>query len=261
MSITKTLFFLSVYAIISTILTESVYMAKNTNKVKRSVKSGFDFSKLYFSKPTSVVLVTVYATILVLVLATFGFSKIITKSNQDTPIPSLPESEAFAFLPTDDIEIPALGDTTPEKETEKSDSEKDPSEPTTDAPSIPIQSTSPVVIEKEVKKEIAVTKTVEVPKEVVKTVEVPKEIVKEVVKEIPTSPDQNYFENYTAPGNIPYTEKTYKNYPDENETYTQETSTEQEDPIEPEPVEPEESTELENTSEEPISSEVNSEEE
>ena len=192
-------------------------MAKKSTvkNVKTSVKSGFDFSKFYFSKPTSVVLVTTYATILVLVLGTLGFSKIINPKNfEEQGVPSLPESEPFAFLPADNIEVPELGDVKEEKKPEEKQPEKAPEKESIKEP------TSEVATE--------VVRTVEVPKEtvkeVVKTVEVPKEVVKEVVKEVPVEtkkePEvkQTYFDNYSTPDPIPYTPETYENFPDVENT-------------------------------------------
>ena len=216
-------------------------MSKKATEIKRSVESGFNFSKLYFSKPTSVVLVTTYLTILALVLATLGFSKLIVKNNPDDSIPSLPDNETFAFLPADNIEIPTLGGT--EGQTENQ-TEKTPEQPkNNDAPteqakntetySAPATVVKPVIVEKEVER--TVEKTVEVPKEVVRTVK------REVVKEIPAT-NQNYFDNYSAPSDIPYTpERTYENFPDIEETPKE---APEEEPVSPEtpeeePVSPE----------------------
>lgn len=197
-------------------------MDKKVTKVKAGMKSGFDFSKFYFSKPTSVTLVTIYATILILVLSTLGLSKLITSSNQDTSVPTLPEAAPFTFLPADNTEVPMLGDTeesTPTEPTEEKPTEEKPAntasvnEADTSTASTP--ATRQIVVE--VPKEV--TKTVEVEKEVVKTVEVPKEVEKvvekEVVVEVEKERELNYFDNYSTPEGIPYTEDTYENFPDD----------------------------------------------
>lgn len=191
--------------------------------VKTSLKSGFNFSKFYFSKPASVVLVTTYATILLLVLSTLGFSKIISpKTTEEPGIPPLPNSEPFAFLPADNIEIPELGDVEePTKESAQKEPEKTPEKIATKEPVSNVITTVEAVRTVEVPKETVkeVVKTVEIPKEVIKTVEVEKEVVKEVQKEAPeeAGTEQTYFENYTAPDPIPYTPEIYENFPDIDE--------------------------------------------
>ncbi|MBQ9029213.1 hypothetical protein IJ114_00355 [Candidatus Saccharibacteria bacterium] len=204
-------------------------MAKKVTRVKREIESSFNFSKFYFSKPTSVALVTTYVTILVLVLSTLGLSKIITpKTDGDNEVPNLPET-TFAFLPADNIEIPELGDANaePKKETPTTNETNKPSMPESESvlysTSAPV--TTPVVVEvpKEVTRTIEkeVVKTVEVPKDVVKTVEVPKEVVKEV--EVSKEPEQTYLENYYAPDDSPIgPAPIYINYPDVEEPTAQE---------------------------------------
>lgn len=198
-------------------------MAKKVAQVKREIESGFNFSKFYFSKPTSVALVTTYVTILVLVLSTLGLSKIIaSKPDDDGKIPSLPETEAFAFLPADSIDVPELGDvkTEQQKEAPAKGEVKAEQSSTSQATtySTPAPAATPVVVE--VPKEV--TKTVE--KEVVKTVEVPKEVVREV--EVNKEPEQTYIENYYAPDNSPIgSTPIYINYPDIEEPTAQEEST------------------------------------
>ncbi|MBR3366053.1 hypothetical protein IKG48_02965 [Candidatus Saccharibacteria bacterium] len=186
-------------------------MAKKSTikNVKTSVKSGFDSSRFYFSKPTSVVLITTYVTILLLVLGTLGFSKIINPKNLgEQGVPSLPSSEPFAFLPADNIEVPELGDVEekPEEKIEAKEPEQAPEkefikEPVAEAVTATVQNV-------EIPKEIV--------REVVRTIEVPKEVVKEVPVETKKEPEQTYFENASAPEGIPYTppETTYENFPD-----------------------------------------------
>lgn len=197
-------------------------MAKKSTvkNVKTSMKSSFDFSKFYFSKPTSVVLVTSYATILLLVLGTLGFSKIINPKNiEEQGIPSLPDSEPFAFLPADNIEVPELGDV--EEEPAKT-AEQEPKAQLPEIPAVEPQETTEIVSNYTPVYTTPVVVEKEVVKEVVKTIEVPKEVVKEVVKEVPvetkkepeSSPEQTYFENYSAPDAIPYEPTVYENFPD-----------------------------------------------
>lgn len=215
-------------------------MIKNLRlkKLQRRLSSGLNFSKIYFKKPISIVLITSYATILILLLAILGFSKLINPVKSDDSIPSLPESETFAFLPADNLEVPVLGDTdTKEPSTEKTTSK----ETTKDTSKEPIKNTTspsntptPVVVEKEV------VKTVEVPKEVVKTVE--KKVVKEVIKETPVhieqenppQPEQVYYDNYDMPEGIPYTPpESPKNFPD-TEDSAEEVDNSSEEPESPE---------------------------
>ena len=193
--------------------------------VKTSVKSGFNFSKFYFSKPISVVLVTTYATILLLVLSTLGFSKIITpKATEEQGVPSLPNSEPFAFLPADNIEVPELGDIeeapeekSPEKEPEKTPEKIATEEPVSNAV-VSIQTAKTAETPKET------AKTVTAPKKTIKTVEPQKEPTKETLKEVTkeTGTEQIYFDNYYAPDPIPYIIETDENLPDAEEERTEE---------------------------------------
>ena len=176
-------------------------MAKkiNSKKVKRSIKSSLDFSKIYFSKSTSVVLITTYSVVLFLALSVLGFSSLIAHLSTSNEVPSLPEEEPFAFLPADNLEVPTLGDVEPEKEPKKSE-EKPQETPAEEVPKEqPVVASTPVAT-----------------REVVRTVvkEVPKEVVKVVQKEEPT---QEYYDNYPAPkagpiGDFP----VYENFPDED---------------------------------------------
>lgn len=194
-------------------------MAKkiNSKKVKQSVKSGLNFSKFYFSKSTSIILITTYSVVLFLALAVLGFSNLILPKSTSSEVPSLPEKEPFAFLPADNIEVPSLGDTESETAPEKQPAkeEKTSEESTISAPEAvttpAIAETSVTVVEKEVVKEVVK----EVPKEVVKVVE--KEVAKETPKEIPKEPEQTYYDNYTAPDLTPIGEFIeYENFPDED---------------------------------------------
>ncbi|MDO4889406.1 MAG: hypothetical protein Q4A25_01780 [Candidatus Saccharibacteria bacterium] len=208
-------------------------MAKkiNSKKVKRSIKSGLDFSKFYFSKSTSVVLITSYSIILLLALSVLGFSNLISAPSPDNGIPSLPEKEPFAFLPADNLEVPTLGEVDATKD--------EPKEPET--PEKPEETTPESIAEEPAPTEIATPAAAEtpmistpvrivekeVPKEVVKVVE--KEVVKEVVKEVPketpakNEPEQTYYDNYTAPEITPIGDfPEYKNFPDEIEEVSKE---------------------------------------
>ncbi|MBQ8992126.1 hypothetical protein IJ090_01680 [Candidatus Saccharibacteria bacterium] len=206
-------------------------MAKNLriNRIKRSIESGFDFSKIYFSKPTSVALVTIYATTIVLVLATLGFAKLLGPTNDDpniSNIPNLPDSEPFAFLPADNVEIPVLGDVAEDNASKEESSSAASEEPVAETPTTETAPTYnapvavPVVVEKEVIKEVPkeVVKTVE--KEVVKTVEVEKEVPVKIENETPPEPEQVRYENYYAPEiELPTPPEDiadqYQNFPDD----------------------------------------------
>ena len=217
-------------------------MAKkiDSKKVKRSVASGLNFSKFYFSKSTSIVLITSYSVILVLAFAVLGFSGLISAPSVDESVPKLPEKEPFAFLPADNPEVPVLGDVeTPSKETENtteapastesthSTEETIPAPKTIETPAV---AEAPAIAEPQVKiVEKAVVK--EVPKKVVKVVE--KEVVKEVIKETPAEkldenapkePEKTYYDNYAAPEIIaPVDEYSkYQNFPDKIEEVSKE---------------------------------------
>lgn len=204
-------------------------MAKKINpeKVKRSIKSSFDFSKFYFSKSTSVILITTYSTILFLSLATLGFSQLIDPVKSPSNIPTLPEKEPFAFLPADNLEVPALG----EVEKAPADEPLETAEKLENAVAVP----QPAIAEAPASAPVEIIKTVE--KEVIK--EVPKEVIKIVEKEVPVKtpetkpettaetkpetkpiePEQTYFDNYYAPEIVlPDDVPTYENFPDEEET-------------------------------------------
>lgn len=211
------LLFFSVRAIIITTITEKVFMAKKINpkKVKRSLKSGLNFSKFYFSKSTSVVMITSYSAILLLAFSVLGFSSLISAPKTDEDVPSLPEEEPFTFLPADNLEVPALGEVEPEKEAEKTPKEEPekPLEEVKPAPAVsqPIIAKAPAVAPREAVK----TVIKEVPKEVVKVVE--KQVIKEVPVEKPIELEQTHYYNYEPPKMSPRNDfPVYENFPDED---------------------------------------------
>lgn len=191
-------------------------MAKKINpkKVKRSIKSSLDFSKFYFSKSTSVVMITSYSIILVLAFSVLGFSSLISAPKTDETVPSLPEKEPFTFLPADNLEVPALGEVEPEK-TPKKEPEKteEPMEKINPTPAVsqPAIAKAPIAAPREVVK----TVVKEVPREVVKVVE--KTVVKETPAPKPAEPEQTHYYNYDAPEATPIGEfPVYENFPDED---------------------------------------------
>lgn len=208
-------------------------MAKkiDSKKVKRNLKSGLNFSKFYFSKSTSVVLITSYSVVLFLAFAVLGFSSLISAPNSDNNVPSLPEKEPFAFLPADNLEVPVLGEVEPEKEPEK-ETKKEPEKPIEEiksepAVSQPTVAETPVIASREVVRTVEKEVVKEVPKEVVKVVE--KEVVKEVPVEKPAEPEQTYYDNYTAPEITPIGDfPEYKNFPDEDPAKAPESSSTEE---------------------------------
>lgn len=215
-----------------------------TAKIARTAKTSFDTFRLYLKKPASIIFFSAYAVVTLLILSTIGFSKLINLGTPDSSVPSLPETEGFAFLPADNLEVPTLGETddkTPESSaepTKDSATSEAPAETSTEttlaetstpepsAPSYNAPTTvyTPVIVEKEVIKEV--------PKEVVK------EVTKEVIKEVPVEtkqqqvetpknpeskapesqiePEQISYDNYDAPElSFPDEEQ---NFPDVEET-------------------------------------------
>lgn len=211
-------------------------MAKdgNSEKIKRSVKSGLSFSKLYFEKSTSVVLITAYSTILFLALAIFGLSNLIAPRSGSGEIPTLPEKEPFAFLPVEDPDIPVLGDVEAvvESKNEEDTVAEDSAvlEEQVLVGSFTSQSASeetPTVVEspREMIKIVEKEVVKEVPREVVKIVEKEAPKVEESTESVeleksiePVEPEQTYFDNYVAPEASPIGDfPEYENFPDEVE--------------------------------------------
>lgn len=177
-------------------------------KVTRTIKTGFDTFKFYLRKPASVIFLSAYAVIALFALCTIGFSKLINSKPSNTDIPSLPENSDFNFLPADNLEVPILGETNSETAEEETPAEPElskPAEEPTPEPSsysAPATVYTPVIIEKEVIKEV------------------PKEVIKEVPKEVPvkideTTPEQINYDNYRAPELEPLKSPEETNSPSE----------------------------------------------
>ena len=110
------------------------------SRPKKLGRSSFNFSQFYFSKPVTIVLVSTYATVLVVVIATLALSNLLKKD--DSGVPETPESEAYAFQPVNEgeIDVPVLGDV--EEKTEE-DATGDESSENTQTPTISAPAQTP----------------------------------------------------------------------------------------------------------------------